>query len=64
MARALGALREAVRRRAWMIAFTHDVSDAPSAWGTPARDLDALLHAARKAGVSILPVSAALSRKL
>jgi len=58
------ALKRAAKRNAWVIGFTHDVSDAPSAWGTSARDLDALLNAARELGFVILPVSAALERRL
>lgn len=62
--RAHRALKQAARKNAWMIAFTHDVSDAPSAFGTSAHDLDALVHLARKLGVTVLPVSAALARRI
>lgn len=63
MARAHRALRSAARRKAWMIAFTHDVSAAPSPWGTSSADLEALLVDAYKRGVIVLPVSAALARR-
>jgi peptidoglycan/xylan/chitin deacetylase (PgdA/CDA1 family) len=58
------ALKTTRRRKAWLIVFTHDVSDAPSPWGTSVRDLDALLTAARAHGVTVAPVSAALARGL
>lgn len=58
------ALRQAAKRNAWVIAFTHDVADSPSAWGTRAEDLDDLLRTARKLGFVILPVTAALGRRL
>lgn len=58
------ALQRAARRGGWVIAFTHDVSDWPSAWGTRGVDLDALLHEARKLNFTVLPVSAALERRI
>lgn len=58
------ALKRAARHNAWVIGFTHDVSDAPSPWGTSAADLDALLRAAHALGFTMLPVSAALARRL
>lgn len=57
-------LRRAAKRNAWVIGFTHDVSDTPSAWGTKAADLDALLHMAHGLGFTVLPVTAALERRL
>ncbi|MGQ0534409.1 MAG: polysaccharide deacetylase family protein [Caulobacteraceae bacterium] len=58
------ALSQAAKPNAWVIAFTHDVSDTPSPWGTKANDLDALMREARKRGFVILPVTAALERRL
>lgn len=58
------ALKRAAPRNAWIIAFTHDVRDAPSAWGTRGADLDALLHEAHRLGFTVMPVSAALDRRL
>lgn len=58
------ALKRAVRRKGWLIAFTHDVTDAPSPWGTRSGDLDALLGDALKLGFTVLPVSSALERRL
>ena len=58
------ALKRAAKRNAWLIGFTHDIADAPSPWGTRASDLDALLAAARSLGFAILPVGAALDRRL
>lgn len=62
--RAHTVLKRTAHRKAWMIAFTHDVADAPSPWGTRTRDLDALLRAAHALGVLVLPVSAAYERRL
>ena len=64
MKRVHDALKAAAKRKAWVIGFTHDVSDTPSAWGTRADELDALLTDARKLGFVVLPVSAALERRL
>lgn len=60
--RARLALKRAVTSKAWLIAFTHDVGDAPSPWGTSASDLDAFVAAARSAGFALLSVSAALDQ--
>jgi hypothetical protein len=64
MARACEALKRAAKRKAWLIGFTHDVSEAPSPWGTSAADLDALLRAAKALGVVVMPVTSALERRL
>lgn len=64
MGRAHDALAQAAKRNAWMIAFTHDVSAAPSPWGTSIGALDTFLTATRNAGVVVLPVSAALKRRV
>lgn len=64
LARATDALKVAAKRKAWMIAFTHDVAETPSPFGTHPADLDALLRAARALGFTILPVAAALARRL
>ncbi|MEJ0059739.1 MAG: glycosyltransferase [Terricaulis sp.] len=37
-----------------MIAFTHDVAETPSPWGTSSRDLDAFIRAAHVAGVVVM----------
>lgn len=52
-------LIEAARRKAWLIVFTHDVANWPSAWGTTPQALRALLRAARALNFDILPVSQA-----
>ncbi len=64
LSRAHAALHRAAKRNAWMIAFTHDVADQPSPWGTRGADLEALLAAAHALNVTVLPVSAALDRRL
>lgn len=62
--RVLRALKTGAKRKAWVIGFTHDVCDTPSAWGTRTEDLDLILREARKLGFVVLPVSAALARRL
>lgn len=64
MERVLRALKLGAKRKAWVIGFTHDVSNAPSAWGTSADDLDLVLREAHKLGYIVLPVTAALARRL
>jgi peptidoglycan/xylan/chitin deacetylase (PgdA/CDA1 family) len=58
------ALKRAAKRKAWLITFTHDIAAAPSPWGTRGAELDALLRAAHQFGFIVLPVSAALARRL
>ncbi len=64
LTRAHAALRRAARRKAWMIAYTHDVAEAPSPYGVTPDALERLLAAARQAGMLIAPVSLVLSRAL
>ena len=64
LSRAHAALRRAAARKAWMIAYTHDVSETPSPYGVTPAALDGLLAAARRAGVLIAPISLVLSRAL
>ncbi|MBN8607499.1 MAG: polysaccharide deacetylase family protein [Caulobacterales bacterium] len=64
LARLHNALKRAAKRKAWVIGFTHDVSDTPSAFGTSSADLQELLRTAHQLGFTILPVGAALSRRL
>ena len=64
MERVLAALKAGAKRNAWVIGFTHDVSTAPSAWGTRADELDMFLREAHKLGFIVLPVTAALARRL
>jgi peptidoglycan/xylan/chitin deacetylase (PgdA/CDA1 family) len=59
---ARAALRRAAKRRAWMIAFTHDVSTTPSPFGVSIDALDRLVAQARGLGFMIAPVSFVLER--
>jgi peptidoglycan/xylan/chitin deacetylase (PgdA/CDA1 family) len=52
----------AVRRRGWIIFFTHDVSDSPSEYGATPEMLDHALSCVRAVGIDILPVRHALAR--
>ena len=56
------AVDEAVRRKAWLIFFTHDVSESPSAYGCTPAMLDHALATLAAAKVEALPVKAALAR--
>lgn len=62
--RVLRALKTAAKRKAWVIGFTHDVADAPSPWGTRANELERVLREAHQLGFVVLPVTAALQRRL
>lgn len=53
-------LAQAVKRRAWLIVFTHDVADKPSPWGSTPEQLANLLAEAREAGFAMLPVREAV----
>ncbi len=64
MERIMKALKVAAKRKAWVIGFTHDVAETPSPWGTRSDELEALLSEARKLGFVVLPVTAALERRL
>ncbi|HWA01825.1 MAG TPA: polysaccharide deacetylase family protein [Caulobacterales bacterium] len=64
LARAHRALERGARANAWVIAFTHDVADAPSPWGTHMEDFRAFIVRARDAGFMLAPVSAALERTI
>lgn len=64
MTRAWKALGEAARRNAWMIAFTHDVADPASPWGTTPEAFEYFIEAAVEAGFRLLPVTMALDQAL
>lgn len=56
-------LKHAAKRNAWVIGFTHDISDTPSPWGTSTADLEALLREAHALGFTVLPISTVLDRR-
>ncbi|MDX2275340.1 MAG: polysaccharide deacetylase family protein [Hyphomonadaceae bacterium] len=62
LAAAHAALSRAAKRKAWMIAFTHDVSAAPSPYGVSVEALDRLVAQARALGMLIAPVTFVLER--
>lgn len=47
---------QAAAERQWLVIMTHDVQDRPSDFGCTPQTLDALLGAARKAGLRVAPV--------
>ena len=51
---------EAAARRAWLVLFTHDVQEKPSAHGCTPRELDLAIRLAREAGLDILAFGAVL----
>ena len=53
------ALTRAHHSNGWLIAFTHDVSNAPSPYGATPRALKALLAEARRRNFQILPLAQA-----
>lgn len=50
---------DAAASKGWLIAYGHDVSDAPTPYGCRPYDLDRLIRLARAAGLDIQPVAAA-----
>jgi peptidoglycan/xylan/chitin deacetylase (PgdA/CDA1 family) len=60
---ALHHVDQAAAERAWLIVYTHDVQDHPSAYGCRPMELDRLLGHARDAGLEILTVKAALAAR-
>lgn len=56
-------LDRAASSGAWLIVFTHDVQDRPSAYGCRPRDLDRLIRSARSARLEVLSVREALAAR-
>ncbi|MFA4940581.1 polysaccharide deacetylase family protein [Brevundimonas sp.] len=50
---------ETAASRGWLIAYGHDVSDAPTPYGCRPEDIDRLIRLAKAADVDIQPVTAA-----
>jgi peptidoglycan/xylan/chitin deacetylase (PgdA/CDA1 family) len=50
-------METALSRRAWLILYTHDVSDEPSPWGCTPRVLSALIDDALVAGFEVTTVA-------
>lgn len=50
---------EAAASKGWLIAYGHDVSDAPTPYGCRPDDLDRLIRLAKAAGLDIQPVATA-----
>jgi peptidoglycan/xylan/chitin deacetylase (PgdA/CDA1 family) len=55
-------LQTAARRRAWLILYTHDVADRPSAWGCTPAALTALVADAERLGFDIVTVAQGAAR--
>jgi peptidoglycan/xylan/chitin deacetylase (PgdA/CDA1 family) len=53
-------IQDAVRVNGWLIFLTHDVTDAPSAYGVTPRFLEDVVKSAVAAGCDVLPVRDAL----
>ena len=49
------------RSKGWLIAYGHDVSDAPTPYGCKPEDIDRLIRLAKAADLDIQPVAAAWS---
>ena len=59
--RLISAIDSLAANPGWAIAFTHDVSDDPSAYGITPETLEFIVRRAQANGVQILPVSEAAS---
>jgi peptidoglycan/xylan/chitin deacetylase (PgdA/CDA1 family) len=57
-------MEQARQQSAWVVLYTHDVRDEPSAWGCTPDVLKALVDQALRDGFEVLPVNAALARGL
>jgi peptidoglycan/xylan/chitin deacetylase (PgdA/CDA1 family) len=58
------AVDEAVRRKAWIIFFTHDIDERPSPYGATPAMLDHAMAAVTRARMDIIPVKHALARAI
>jgi peptidoglycan/xylan/chitin deacetylase (PgdA/CDA1 family) len=56
-------IERAATTRGWLIVYTHDVQDRPGPYGCRPGELDRLIRSARSAGLEILPVKNALTRR-
>lgn len=54
---ALHWLDQAHRRKAWLILYTHDVAETPSAWGCTVEALERLVDGAVNAGFDVVTVA-------
>ena len=52
---------QAAEQGAWLIVYTHDVQNLPSEYGCRPEELDRILSTARRVGLEILPVNAAIT---
>jgi peptidoglycan/xylan/chitin deacetylase (PgdA/CDA1 family) len=50
-------LARAIRRKAWVILYSHDVADSPTAWGCRPDALARLIDAAQAGGCDIVTVA-------
>jgi peptidoglycan/xylan/chitin deacetylase (PgdA/CDA1 family) len=55
-------IKEARRRKAWLIVYTHDVRPDPSPWGCTPKALGGMIETVLKAGFDIVPVAEACGR--
>jgi hypothetical protein len=53
---------EAAARKGWIVFFSHDVADDPSAYGATPEMLEHALETVTRAGIEILPVKHALAK--
>ena len=58
------AVQKAKQENAWLIFFTHDISDTPSAYGATPQMLEHAVCALQAAEIEVLPVKHALARAM
>jgi peptidoglycan/xylan/chitin deacetylase (PgdA/CDA1 family) len=56
------AINDAVKNKAWVIFFSHDIAEHPSDWGTTPEDLQWVVDQCLKAGGEILNVDQAFNK--
>lgn len=62
LARGEAMIEAALRQKAWLIFFTHDVTPRPGGWGTTPEALTRLVRRARDGGARIVTPSEAMDR--
>ncbi len=60
--RALSLIRDVADRGGWVVFFTHDISDAPTPFGTRPADLARAVSCALDLGLEVLPVGEVVQR--
>jgi peptidoglycan/xylan/chitin deacetylase (PgdA/CDA1 family) len=58
--KALAQINALKHAPAWITLFTHDITNAPTAWGCTPAQMDAAIAAVKDAGADVLPIASAI----